>query len=448
VWGFIKEVEVKYCLIFFFCLLTLNVYSNNIWITQRPSEFTTASGGFIHVGTRTRGYAMGTEQTSQGNSAYCFVMLDGINWSECSPNLVGGMKFVIPAKILPDGKMVGVIQEFQGFNQISSFIHSEDLVNFIPVSFFDQHNRDDTRSSYPRSLEVIGDTVWLGTKNGKIKKSSDLGYNWNNITVSNDTDMQISVIIFKDEMNGIAGGGVITEGTDWDDKQKNSVEKKGTLWRTSDGGETWNPIVENLEIFPLHIIETSSGRIFLLYWDNDTVNETSSGSKRVVWSDDQFATFTGSNESFDVFVPSGKFSMGSALDMDGGDINEIWVAGYCGAGFNAQACTIDTKDGGDTWWEKIVPDARKLGPISVLDSNHVYIAGEFKAMYKWGDPNEDFSEPEEPEEPDFAEEPSDEPDEDAGDKEEETPETTDETETKHDEDIYFDDEGCSCSVIR
>ena len=439
---------MKYLFIFSILLINFNIYPNNIWITQRASEFTTASGQLISVGTRTRGYAMGTEQGSQGTSPYCFVMLDGMNWENCSPNLTGPMKFVTPAKVLPDGRMVGVITEIQGWtNVLSSFIVSDDLQNFIPVYFFDQNDPDDTTSGYPRSLSVVGDNIWLGTKNGKIKKSPDMGITWKNITLSSVSDMQISMVVFTDELNGFAGGGVISEDTDWDGNKVSTVEKAGAIWKTSDGGETWETVLDNVEILPLHIIETSSGRFFLKFHDSDTI-DSDAGSKRIVWSDDKFISFKGYNDSFDIPVPSGNFSMGNTLGMDGGATDEIWVAGYCGSGFNFNACTIDTIDGGETWWEKIVPDAMKLGPISVLSSNHVYIAGEFKAMYKWGDPNEDFTEPEEPEHPD--EEVVEAPD-DSNNGENGYVETPDDPYEKTDEfndDVeYFDDEGCSCTLI-
>ena len=208
--------------------------SENSWITQRASEFGTASGAFIHVGTKTKGYAMGTADNGQGGkSPYCFVMTDGMNWNDCSPNLVGGMKFVMPARVLPNGKLVGVIVEMKGFSQLSSFIVSDDMANFIPVTIFDSKNKDDQTSFYGEALSVIGNTVWLGLKNGKIKKSNDLGSTWENIVVSNDTEMEMTVVKFSDTMNGIAAGGVVKEemgmegGTEYDVLPKGAIYKIG-----------------------------------------------------------------------------------------------------------------------------------------------------------------------------------------------------------------------------
>ena len=72
----------------FFVFLSMFLFmavisAENSWITQRASEFGTASGAFIHVGTKTKGYAMGTADNGQGGkSPYCFVMTDGMNWND------------------------------------------------------------------------------------------------------------------------------------------------------------------------------------------------------------------------------------------------------------------------------------------------------------------------------------------------------------------------------
>ena len=440
----------------FFVFLSMFLFmavisAENSWITQRASEFGTASGAFIHVGTKTKGYAMGTADNGQGGkSPYCFVMTDGMNWNDCSPNLVGGMKFVMPARVLPNGKLVGVIVEMKGFSQLSSFIVSDDMANFIPVTIFDSKNKDDQTSFYGEALSVIGNTVWLGLKNGKIKKSNDLGSTWENIVVSNDTEMEMTVVKFSDTMNGIAAGGVVKEEMGMEGGTEYDVLPKGAIYKTSDGGNTWTPIVENLEMFPEDVIVTSSGRIFLQFFDDDAMNDSSTGQKPIVWSDDGFATFSGKNSSFDIPVPSGKFSMESVMDMDGGAVDEIWVAGFCGSGFNFKPCTIDTTDGGQTWWERLVIGAGKLGPISVLDSNHVYIAAMSKAMYKWGDPNEDFTEPEVPDETETPDENTVNPDEN---QKNDDLQTVDENVTAdnegNDDEIAFEDEevGCGCSFI-
>lgn len=427
--------------------IPFSVFAQNIWITQRAAEFTTASGILMEVGTKTKGYVMGTEQGTSGNSPYCYIMTDGINWNTCSPNLTGAMKFAVPAKILPDGRLVGVLKEIKGFNLISSFFVSDDLINIMPNYFFDSNNDDDSTTGYEESLSVIGDKVWLGLNNGKIKYSEDLGKNWENIVVNSNTDMQITVVKMYDEKTGYACGGITRKEEDYDSNEIKIVEEQGGVFKTTDGGKTWTPVTENLAMFPLDIIATTNGRLILLFHDNDTIN-SQSNQARVVWTDDNFASFTGSDPSFDIPIPSGKFSMASVLDIDEGARDEIWASGFCGQGFTLASCVVTSTDGGQTWFENLVPGAKKLGPISVLDSDHVWIAGEFKAIYKWGDPNEDLTETEEPDEAETPDETVDE--EETVDETETLDETevTDETPTTDEDAIPLEDEvGCSCSLL-
>ena len=443
---------MKKVIVFLLFVIPFSIFAQNIWITQKGTEMATSSGTFIEMGTKTRGMAMGTEQGNSGSSPYCFVTTDGMMWNNCSANMVGAMKFVIPARILPDGKLVGVITEVQGFNMLSSFIHSDDMINILPVYFFDRNDDNDITSNYLESLFVLGNTVWLGTKNGTIKRSEDLGKTWENIAVGSNSNLQISVITFKDELNGYAAGGELGEEEDYDGNTVETVLEKGCIYKTSDGGKTWTPMVENLEMFPLNIIEGANGRLFLMFYDDDAIADTASGAKRFVWSDDEFASFSGTDSSFDIIIPSGKFPSNSILDMDAGKNGEIWFSGGCGSGImNYSACTVYSTDGGLTWFENIVPGVMKLGPISVLDNDHVYIAGEFKAIYKWGDPNEDLTEPETPDEtetPDEAVTDEEETVDETQDTPDENGEETDETENTDDDVIIDEDEaGCSCSII-
>jgi len=434
-------------IIFLLFTIPFSIFAQNIWITQQASEFTTASGTLMEVGTKTKGYVIGTEQGSSGTSAYCYVMTDGLNWKTCSANLSGPMKVVLPARILPDGRLVGVITA----PSASSFIVSDDLVNIMPNYFFDSSNDDDKTTGYGESLSVIGNKVWLGLKNGKIKYSEDLGKNWENIVVSSNTEMWITVVKMYDESNGYAAGGEIGEEDDFEGNTIETVLEKGSIYKTSDGGKNWTPVAENMEMLPLDIVETSSERLILLFHDDETIADTASGSKRVVWSDDNFASFTGTDKSFDLPIPSGTFFMSTVLDIDEGAKDEIWASGFCGQGFSAAACVVTSTDGGETWFENLVPGAKKLGPISVLDNDHVWIAGEFKAIYKWGDPNEDLTEPEIPDDTETPDEAVTTDDEVVDDMQETADDLSDEVLTESeeidDDTVIDEDVGCSCSLV-
>ncbi len=71
---------------------------------------------------------------------------------------------------------------------------------------------------------VVGDNLWFGTNKGRVYKSTDRGHNW---TVS-ETPMANTYtdVWFKDEMNGLV-----------QDKNENSP---GTIYKTEDGGDTWD----------------------------------------------------------------------------------------------------------------------------------------------------------------------------------------------------------------
>ncbi|MEA2103317.1 MAG: T9SS type A sorting domain-containing protein [Candidatus Cloacimonadota bacterium] len=71
--------------------------------------------------------------------------------------------------------------------------------------------------------DVVGETIWWGTNKGRVFKSTDMGYNW---TVCNPVGSLTYVTIwFKDSMNGLL--------------QDKGAGTTGTLYETSDGGETW-----------------------------------------------------------------------------------------------------------------------------------------------------------------------------------------------------------------
>ena len=72
--------------------------------------------------------------------------------------------------------------------------------------------------------DVVGDTIWWGTNNGRVFKSTNKGFNW---TVCNPVGSLTYVNIwFKDSMNGLL-----------QDKGQYST---GTLYETSDGGVNWS----------------------------------------------------------------------------------------------------------------------------------------------------------------------------------------------------------------
>ena len=74
--------------------------------------------------------------------------------------------------------------------------------------------------------EVVQDTIWFGTRKGRIFRSTDRGVSWEAFSVDLGTSTVISSVAFKDGLNGMAVG---TNGSN-----KAAV--------TSDGGQSWTPI--------------------------------------------------------------------------------------------------------------------------------------------------------------------------------------------------------------
>ncbi|MFD2717341.1 T9SS type A sorting domain-containing protein [Hymenobacter monticola] len=107
-----------------------------------------------------------------------------------------------------------------------------------------------------RSFFALGNTIWFGGASGgpneqeRVYKSTDRGITW---TVSQPTPLTetISKLAFKDPQNGIA----------YNTKAAGGSLTAVNVIRTSDGGDTWQPITPN---------NTNTGSFF--WYDIDAVN--------------------------------------------------------------------------------------------------------------------------------------------------------------------------------
>lgn len=81
----------------------------------------------------------------------------------------------------------------------------------------------------PKILEVRGDHLWFGTRNGMVYHSANRGLSWTSHLV--ETDIAIQSVAFKDEWNGIAVSG-----------NQNDNKDISKAYSTSDGGMTWTEI--------------------------------------------------------------------------------------------------------------------------------------------------------------------------------------------------------------
>ena len=96
-------------------------------------------------------------------------------------------------------------------------------------------NGNGSAYSVTTSYSIVGDTIWTGTGQGKVFRSVDKGHNWDDFG-SGAAD-NIPSIAFADADNGLL------------------VQNDGDLKRSTDGGESWEPIESLLGIYELTHIE-------------------------------------------------------------------------------------------------------------------------------------------------------------------------------------------------
>lgn len=100
------------------------------------------------------------------------------------------------------------------------------------------------------TYDAIGDTLWFGTRRGRIWRSVDKGVSWEAFSFGEDIyDAAISVA-FKDSKNGIAGGDGPRQG-----------------FRTQDGGATWEKITlpSSIAYYQIEYVPGTAGVYFLAY---------------------------------------------------------------------------------------------------------------------------------------------------------------------------------------
>jgi photosystem II stability/assembly factor-like uncharacterized protein len=89
------------------------------------------------------------------------------------------------------------------------------------------------------SYEVKGNTIWVGDEFGRFFKSVDKGHTWA-LMPSDLSPYGIKGIAFRDSLNGLAivtrSGGTTASG----------LTDDGRIYRTTDGGSTWNYISFNI----------------------------------------------------------------------------------------------------------------------------------------------------------------------------------------------------------
>ena len=99
--------------------------------------------------------------------------------------------------------------------------------------------------------DVQGDTIWSGTRFGRLLRSTNKGKDWEVIDISEEINGNVSAIAFRDAMNGLLAmelfsftdGGLIPS----------------VLMRTTDGGDTWEATDAPSFIEQIFYVEGSGG---------------------------------------------------------------------------------------------------------------------------------------------------------------------------------------------
>lgn len=96
------------------------------------------------------------------------------------------------------------------------------------------------------TYDVVGNHIWFGTTQGRVYHSNNRGLNWTVAPTGAGLNVYIESVSFKDTLNGMAvainsGGGFLG------------------LYRTNDGGATWNPFPNNTGLLAIRGVEYIPG---------------------------------------------------------------------------------------------------------------------------------------------------------------------------------------------
>ncbi|HOW52788.1 MAG TPA: hypothetical protein PLV42_12190 [bacterium] len=383
-----------------FAAATLSAWE---WFVMRPAEFITATPALIEVGFPTVGIQTGSADDGQGGSkGYCLFMQDGHNWNTCAPALGGDMSFIVKAQFRDPFKLYGVQFSIQGFNSIIQFVHVDNFQTVYATYTFDSGSAttDMTVSEWPAAFQYRDGKFWLGNKTGKILISTDEGVSWAAKTVTTDTAVEITSIRMLDALNGWATGGLIS--SDSSVQPTLTMESKGGLWETADGGETWTAVVEGLAILPAEAVKDANGKWYMRMQDASNIEtadpmgnqgDTLTPETKLIYSTDNFASFSAwSAETYDMTVNGEKFD---SFNVPGlgvtDDLSEVWIGGFIVAGLSGTPVSISSNDGGATWTKKQMPQgALGFKLFNFKDPDHVYAVGGQKNIFKYGDQNENW----------------------------------------------------------
>ncbi len=392
-------------------LLSFALGAQDIWMVKKMGELTTADFYLMEIGSPQTGITIGKKSSGGNDELICFYMTNGEQWNPCPANItnfsMSGGAFLLGAKYASATELYAVRTEVQGMSGTTALVKLDsNLFNMIVLKVFD--NNTDTENG---TIEVRGDTIWLGSTDGRIYKSTDGGNTFQTYTVTADDKVEIRFIRFWDDQNGYVAGGATEEGTDSMGQTVTTLLEKGGIWMTTDGGETWTALVENqpyefLKVQDLVTLDGGNlpgGNWYALYTDADSYGSGGTVTKHLGLTTDNFATITEVSPTANTGRKFNGYDVGG-IDFLGK--KEFWLGGYA---TDFKACSMVTYDGGATWIEMFLPTQVAEGTNFMwgfkaqkfYDSHHGYAAGSLNTIFKYGDPNEVYEQPD-TEQPDDA----------------------------------------------
>ncbi len=380
--------------------------AQEIWTVQQPGEMTTADFYLLENGSRTTGLLIGKKNSGSNDELLCFVMVTGYQWNPCPPGFTSfaGMSgaFITGAKYGSPSTLYAIRTEIQGMSSVTALVRTDAFLNNMIVLKVFNNDTEEMNGS----LAILGDTIWAGTNDGKVLRSTDGGTTFETFTVTTDTEVGITYLHFTDAQNGYAAGGATKE-EDTGEGTITTVLSKGGIWTTTDGGASWTAVKEGLPYSFLKVAPVTTGGggdltnvTWYAFYTDDESYSGGDVSKHVGVTSDNFATLTIAEPQANTGKTFGGFQAAGVDIIDGTD---IWLGGVCN---DFKACSIVSFDGGTTWLEMFMPAdvgvsfMWSLKAQNFLDSKHGWAAGSVNTILRWGDPNEDLTEQPDTETPD------------------------------------------------
>ncbi|MFO7736712.1 MAG: hypothetical protein R6W70_10940 [bacterium] len=421
----------------------------------KPGVFTTGAYIDISSGVPGQGVALGgkSSETGGGDEFFCIYSESEDNWKDCpgglhSNNPLEGGGSVISVAHAGGDKMIATRIEIHSFNIVVAIVEFS-LSN--PSDFKVLHIFPKEENANEESIEVVGDTIWVGTSDGRVLRSEDRGASWEGFPIpgpsegSSVSEIKINVLRFYDENHGLATGGIIEKENIGED-EKEVLKEAGGVWETADGGQTWTPVVKNRLFSGVFIEKTSSGRYFLAAIKENGLNISDKQRALTLLSCDHPC------EDFNEIEVVSEESNRELTTSEVGGLavhnDTVWVGGM-GKGFNQ--CIFVSHDSGETWEEIFVPDFGgmwKPSIIAMADGQNVYAGTTLTALLKYFDPDGDA-----PENNDDNETFDDDtlPEDDFQDEDNENDlsdnDHHEDTEKEDADTTSVSDEGCSCSTV-